>query len=362
MKLKKLCTLVLAMGIAATSVMGCGSKQNDPVTDTSAGQTAQTDDARDIKDINVALITDVIGTEQFILQAYNKVKEMSEEYGFKWTSMECSDTAQWAENTKAASNEGYDLIIGIGWQAAEPFGEAAADHPEIKYAVIDGVSSNDDVMSISFNEAEGAYVLGAMIGTAFPDEKLFGYISSYQTQATYKYRYGFSEGVKSVIPDAEFVYNFTNSYSDTTLAYEYAVQQQAAGCRFIMGGASASSNSGIYQAALELASKGKTIYTTGLSIDQTTQENPYIIGGLLKNTGVCTEKVLNDYMNDEFKGGPQELGLKENAFGVVHITTDSVEYRNSDIITDDVISVGKEIADKLISGELSVVAPVEAQK
>lgn len=359
MKLKKLCTIVLAMGIAASSIMGCSSGKNDPAPTASAGQEEET---KNYKDLNVALITDVIGTEQFILQAYNKVKEMSEEHGFKWTSMECTDTAQWAENTKAASNEGYDLIIGIGWQAAEPFGEAAADHPEIKYAVIDGVSSNDDVMSISFNETEGAYVLGVMIGTAFSDEKLFGYISSYQTQATYKYRYGFSEGVKSVNPDAEFMYNFTNSYSDTTLAYEYAVQQQAAGCNFIMGGASASSNSGIYQAALELASKDKTIYTSGLSIDQTTEENPYIIGGLLKNTGVCTEKVLNDYLNEEFKGGSQILGLKENAFGVVHITTDSVQYRNTEVITDDVISAGKEIADKIINGDLSIEAPLEAEK
>ena len=65
-----------------------------------------------------------------------------------------------------------------------------------------------------------------MMATAFPEENKFGYICSYQTQATYKYRYGYSEGVLSVNPDAEFMYNYTNSYADTTLAYEYALQQQ----------------------------------------------------------------------------------------------------------------------------------------
>ena len=70
------------------------------------------------------------------------------------------------------------------------------------------------------------------------------------------------------------MYNYTNSYADTTLAYEYALQQQAAGCKIIMGGASSSSNAGIYQAALELADQGKTIYTTGLSIDQTKSVYP----------------------------------------------------------------------------------------
>ena len=67
------------------------------------------------------------------------------------------------------------------------------------------------------------HLLGTMMATAFPEENKFGYICSYQTQATYKYRYGYSEGVLSVNPDAEFMYNYTNSYADTTLAYELSL-------------------------------------------------------------------------------------------------------------------------------------------
>lgn len=308
----------------------------------------------------IALISDTIGTEQFILQAYNEMKALASEYGFEWSSIECADTAQWKENAEAASNEGYDMIIGIGWQAADPFAAQADLHPEIKYVVIDTTSSNEKVTSIGFKEWEGAYVLGAMIATAFPEESQFGYISSFQTQATFKYRYGYSEGVLSVNPDAKFMYNFINSYQDTTLAYEYALQQQSAGCKVIMGGASASSNSGIYQAALELAAQGKTIYTTGLSVDQTTEENPYILGGLLKNTGACTRTVVEEFLKGELKGGPQLLGLKENAFGVVYVTTETANYRNEDIITDAVVEAGKAVAQKIISGELVIEVPEES--
>ncbi len=345
--MKKLLLSLTCFIFSLTFLSGCQS------TDQGQGQE---------KKLKVALISDTIGTEQFILQAYNQLKLMAETNGFDWTSMECLDTAQWEENTRAASNEGYDLIIGIGWQAADPFAQAAAEHPEIKYAVIDTVASSDQVTSISFNETEGAYVLGAMIGTAFPEESLYGYISSFQNQATYKYRYGFSEGVKSVNPEAKFIYNFVNSYSDTNLAYEYAMQQKAAGANFIMGGISASANTGIYQAALELAGKGTPIYTTGLSIDQTTEENPYIIGGLLKNTAACIENIVDNFLAGTLEGGAQVLGIKENAFGVVNITTDSVNYVNSDIITEEVIAAGKAAADKIVSGELTIVAPEETQK
>lgn len=350
--MKKLIVCMLAMIMMMTSLVGCAS----------SGEKVAGDQSGELSNLKVALISDPIGTEQFILQAYNKVKEMSEIHGFKWTSMECIDTAQWEENTRAASNEGYNLIIGIGWQAADPFSQAAEQNPDIKYAVIDTVAASDKVTSIGFNETEGAYVLGTMVGTAFPEESLYGYISSFQNQATYKYRYGFSEGVKSVNPSASFIYNYTNSYSDTNLAYEYAIQQKAAGANFIMGGVAASANTGIYQAAMELAKKGTPIYTTGLSVDQTTSDNPYIIGGLLKNTGACVETIINDYLEGTLEGGVQILGLKENAFGVVHVTTETANYLNSEIMTEEAIAKGKAVADQIIAGELTIEAPEESNK
>lgn len=350
--MKKVIVYVLSLIMLMTTLVGCAQS-------TGQGASGETGEKSKFK---VALISDPVGTEQFILQAYNKVKEMSEIHGFEWTSMECIDTAQWEENTRAASNEGYDLVIGIGWQAADPFSQAAEQYSDVKYAVIDTVASSDKVTSIGFNETEGAYVLGTMIGTAFPNEKVYGYISSFQSQATYKYRYGFAEGVKTVNPEAKFIYNYTNSYSDTNLAYEYAMQQKAAGANFIMGGVAASANTGIYQAATELANKGTPIYTTGLSIDQTTPDNAYIIGGLLKNTGACVETIINEYVAGTLEGGVQILGLKENAFGVVHVTTESANYLNSEVMTEEAIAAGRAAADKIIAGELTIVAPEESNK
>lgn len=346
---KKIISLLLV--ITMFIVAGC-SASKQPVTEGNG----------DYSNLSVALISDTIGTEQFILQAYNTLKEASEKYGFKMTSIECADTAAWEENTRAASNEGYDLIIGIGWQAGDAFSVAADEFPGTKYAVIDTTAANDKVASFGFDEAQGAYVLGAMVGAAFPDEKVYGYIASFQTQATYKYRYGFSEGVKSVNPNATFMYNYINSYNDTNLAYEYTLQQKAAGANFIFGGVSASANSGIYQAAQELNKKNTPIYTTGLSIDQTNADNPNIIGGLLKNTGAVIDVIIDAYLSGHLQGGAQILGLKEGAFGVVGVTTDEMNYRNTDVITDEVLEVGKDVADKIISGEIKIEVPEETKK
>lgn len=328
------------------------------------GKTPEPDeggDAGDYADVKICFLSSPIGNEQFIKQGYDEVAKMAGEYGFEWTNMECADTAAWEENARSAAAEGYNLVLAIGWQAAEPFSILADEYPDVKFAVIDTVASNDKVKSIAFNTTEGCYVMGVMIATAFPDETLFGYVCNFQDQASYEYRYGFEQGVLSVNADAQFMYNYANSYSDTAVVHDLAIQQAAAGCTFIFGGVANAANAGIYQAALELADQGTPIYTTGLSVDQTTPDNPYIITGVLKDTAVCSRIVIEEFLAGNFTGGAQVLGIKEGAFGVVGVTKTDFNYRNEEIMTDDVIAAGMAALDDIRSGAVSVVAPLEGE-
>jgi basic membrane protein A and related proteins len=309
--------------------------------------------------VRIALLTDPIGQEQFLLQAYNMVVALADEYDYEWVSVECADLSAWDENARAVASEGYDLIIGVGWQSGGPFGEIADEFPDSVFAVVDTISPNQNVASFGFNEAEGSYVMGVLIGHAFSEDNLFGYVGNFQNQASYKYRWGFSEGVKSVNPEATFIYNYTNSFQDTSAAYEFASQQRAAGARFIVGGVSSAANSGIYQAALDFASSDQPIYTSGLSVDQTTVSNPHIVTGLLKNTGAVTEFIISNYFSDTLSFGANILGLSEGAFGVVHVTTDSANFWNEDVVPQAAIDAAKIVAQQIINGELEIEAPLE---
>lgn len=348
MKKNRYGTLVLAAAMAAAALTGCGGSNSEQAA-------ASTEGGADFK---MAMVSSELGTEEFNLNAYNAMEAMAEEHGFDCISIECTDTSAWEENIMAVSQEGYDLIVGVGWNAAEPMAKAADLFPECTYAIIDSVCENENVTSLTFREEEGAYVQGVMLATAFPEDDLFGYVCSYQTQATYKYRYGYEQGIQSVNPDAQLIYNYSNSYSDTSLVYEYAAQQQAAGCDVVIGGVSSAANAGIYQACLELAEKGTPIYTTGLSVDQTTEDNPYILGGLTKNTGTCMEYIINHYMEGTLEPGEQSGGLEEGLFGVVYVTEDG-RYRNEEIMTDEVIQAGKDAMEQIVSGEVVIQVPEE---
>ncbi len=230
------------------------------------GVGCSSDNASSTSDTKIALVTDTLGSEEFLLQAYDEFMELSDDgNAYLATSVECADDSAWAEKSRSAAVQGYDLIVGIGWKAAGVFEELVSEFPNTKFAVIDTVSSNEEIKSIAYNTADGAYVMGVLVGNAFPDETTFGYIGNFQNQANYEYRYGFIEGLKSVTPDAEVIVNFADTFSDTSAVYSLAKQQQAAGAKFIMGSVSSSANEGLYQAALDLADEGKEIYTSGFS-------------------------------------------------------------------------------------------------
>lgn len=305
---------------------------------------------------SIAVICDPVGNNLFLTQVVEKVAELAPTYGYTYSIMECSDTDEWQANYRASVMEGYNLIVGVGWQAAEFANELATEFPDAaKYAVIDTDAGNENVMSVSYNEEQAAFLMGVMAGLAFPNEKLYGYIGCFDGSGSFKYRWGFAEGVKYVNPDATFTFNFTDSYSDTAKAYEFAKQQQAAGATYIFGGAAAA-NEGIFQAALELAQAGTPIYSIAQDADATTPDNPYILSAQLKNTGVTMGYIIEQFFAGTMPMGLTEQKLVDGAIGATHITNEG-KYLNSEILTEDVINGCKEVVEKIISGELVLELP-----
>ena len=350
--MKKLIQLTLCL-LMVLSFAACGKKDD-----------GQGESDNKYADLKIAMVSDTVGTDQFILQAKNKLEELAKEYGFTATVIECANTDDWEQKSRNACEQGYNLLVAVGWTGAQAMSTLADEFPDVEFGIIDTVAANERVMSINFNTTDGCYVMGAMIATAFKDDTKFGYIGNFQQQSNFEYKYGFMEGVKSVKPDAQFVSAYADTYGDTSATYNKAVEVAAAlgeDGHFIMGSVANSANAGIYQYALERANNGSSkIYTSGLSVDQTTSENPYIVTGLTKNTAIPMETIVKDFLEDgKVTGGKTTLGVTENAFCVVGVTFDA-NYRNTEIITDEAIAAGKQAAADLASGKVVLPYVMEA--
>ncbi|MFI3230189.1 MAG: BMP family ABC transporter substrate-binding protein [bacterium] len=303
--------------------------------------------------VKIALVTDtLVGNNLFIIQAYNELLELSNEYDIDAFHLEAVDTYTWTEGTRDLCVEGYSLIIGLGWQATTSFANLSSEYPDVQFTVIDTAGEGENVRGILYESTDGCFTLGAMMAKAFPDENLFGYIGNYKDVGNFAYETGFRQGVLSVNPEAEFIIEFANTYSDIDLVREASYKVIEQGASVIMGSVSSSANWGLYDVCLELSKEGQNVYATGLSIDQTTEENPNIIAGVTKDTALPVRISVEQFLEGTYESKDMILGLSDGGFGVVHLNNINANYNNKSIITDEVIDFGQEVFNNLNSGKL----------
>ena len=344
--MKRKIALLLAVLMLATTITACGNKTGNEKANANARK-AESGEAKK----KIALVTDPAGTQVFVLNMIAGLKDAAKELGFEPIVVECADAAAFEENTRALVEEKVDLIIGGGWPSGEAINKIASEFPDgAKYALIDSEVEAENVKCISFREQEGAYLIGMIAAMVTePDEQFFGGVHVNQGVGSWKWRYGFMEGAKSIKPDSKFVFNYTGSFNEPAKAKEFAIQQYEQGARFI-NAAAAGGDKGVFEAALE-----KGFYTSGQDIDLTNPDNKYIVSSQIKDSYATVQYLVKQFMEqgDNWKSDNEEWGLEEGTIGAVYVTHESKNPR-SDRLTDEDIAKLKEAAEKIKSGELDL--------
>lgn len=297
----------------------------------------------------IALVCDVAGTQVFVLSMIDGLKEAAEEYGFEAIIAECADSAAYEDNIRALVEEGTDLIIVGGWQGGDALNKIATEFPDAAdYALIDSEVEAENVKCISYREQEGAYLIG-MIAASVVDEgdNVFGGVHVNQGPGSWKWRYGFMEGVKSINPDAEFVFNYTGNYNDPAKAKEYAMLQYEQGARFI-NAAAAGGDIGVFEAAQE-----REFYTSGQDVDLTDPNNPFIVTSQIKDTGATVKYMVEQYLTQGWSYENEEWGIAEGTIGAVFVTHES-ENPMSDRLSAEELAAVKQAAEDIRTGTLDL--------
>ena len=91
------------------------------------------------KAIKVGLMTDVgeLNDNGFNELAYNGLKRAERELGVKGRVVESKSSADYVPNMSALAQQGYDLIIGVGFAQGDAIAKAAMKYPNTKFAIVD---------------------------------------------------------------------------------------------------------------------------------------------------------------------------------------------------------------------------------
>jgi len=300
--------------------------------------------------IKVALLCDKAGTQVFVLNMIEALQDSAVKYNFEAIIAESADSAAYEDNARALIEEGVDFIIGGGWQSGEAINKVATEFPDAaKYALIDSEVEATNVKCISYREQESAYLVGiiaAMITEK--DEMKFGAVHVNQGAGSWKWRYGYMEGVKTIKPDAEFVFNYVGSYNDPAKAKEFSIQQYEQGARFI-NAACAGGDRGVFEAALE-----KGFYTSGQDVDLTTPDNSYVVSSQIKDTYATMEYLLGIYFSGkEWTSDNETWGVKEGTIGAVHVTHVSKNPVPEKLTAENIAAL-KQAAEDIKTGKIDL--------
>ncbi|MQY76602.1 MAG: BMP family ABC transporter substrate-binding protein, partial [Spirochaeta sp.] len=102
------------------------------------------------------------------------------------------------------AEDGYNLVIGVGFMYSDALGKVAKDFPNVHFAIIDGwlpdLTETSNITCLGFTEHEGSFLVGAIAG--LKNKKLggkLGFIGGMDMPLIHKFHAGFYAG--SVIND-----------------------------------------------------------------------------------------------------------------------------------------------------------------
>jgi basic membrane protein A len=265
---------------------------------------------------------------------------------------------------RAQAEDGYDLMIGVGFLFTDAITKVAGDFPDQHFGIIDGfipdLNADSNITCLSFAEHEGSFLVGA-IAALVDDTGKVGFIGGMDIPLIHKFHGGFFAGAMYANealrdPNAllgQYCGKDPTAFNDPKTAESIAVNffnQDASIIYHAAGG----SGAGLFKAARDLDE-----WAIGVDSDQgliyASSDNPeeqamseHILTSMLKrvdNAIFLTGKELIDTGN--VTGGYHEFGLSDDGVGY------AVNEYNKDKLAPYTAQVD-EIKEKIINGEITV--------
>lgn len=285
-----------------------------------------------------------LGDESFNDTAYDGATKAQGDFGFTLSHVEPEEIAEVEEHFRAFAEDGYDLIIGVGFLQESALEEVAQDYPQINFAIVDGVVQHPNVASLTFKEHEGSFLVGALAGL-MTETGTVGFVGGMQVPIIEKFEVGFQEGLAYTNPQAQLLISYAGSFTDPGRGKELAISQHAREADIIYH-ASGGTGIGVIEAASE-----NDFYAIGVDVDQDFLAPGDVLTSMLKRVDVAVYEVINDVLEDNFQAGILVFGIAEGGVG-----TSDFNYTR-DLIPEEVLFTLEDIKEKIMAGDIVVTDP-----
>lgn len=259
--------------------------------------------------LEVALVSDIGGFQDrsYNQQLRNSLDKASDNFNLETAYRESELMTEYQDNINHFAENNFDLIWGVGFTMEQAIKEAAQMYPETNFVIFDGIVEEENVMSLTFNKEEEAFLAGVVAALSSANSKV-SFIGGQNTEEIRRYQLGFETGVKAVSSEVEVISRYVGSFNDFSTAKEISSELVENNIELIFYAAGASSR-GIIETALEEDIKLISLDAADINLAPNN-----IITAVIKNTDYLVEELVENYNSDNYISELKEYGLADNAF------------------------------------------------
>ena len=305
-----------------------------------AGCSAETNNDSKRFSVGVMLSDGGLGDGSFNDTTYSGLIKARDEMDIRFNYKELAFAKTYDNGIQELIDEKHDLIIGVGFSLQEDLEKMAKKYPTKSFVLIDGHSELKNVMSVSFKEEEGSYLLGILAGMK-TTSNVVGFIGGMDAPLLHKFAAGFTAGVKEVNPEARVLYKYANDFGNDQLGAEIAKNMIDEGADFIYPAAGFTGIGAIREA------EKHNVYSFGVDSDQFHLAQKSVVSSMLKMVDVGVINAIKDVKEDG------DIDNKEVNLGISDKGVDIAPVRVLELTSDEQ-GVLETYKDKIANGEISV--------
>ena len=250
----------------------------------------------------VGLVTDIGGLNDrsFNHLAYLGLQQAAAKLGVVTRVLESHSNADYIPNMSSLAQQGYNLIIGVGFLMHDSIRTVAKKFPNTHFMIIDDAWSKGDPKNLEgtvFHEEQAGYLVGYLSGLLYAGKAVtMSTVGGQKIPPVDHYIAGFQAGAKVSDPQVTLLNGYSQDFVAQDKCKNLALQQISQGSKVVFQVAG-----GCGLGALD-AAKQKHVWGIGVDADQA-YIGSQVLTSAVKRVDVDVYTTIKQLRNGIFKSG-----------------------------------------------------------
>lgn len=242
--------------------------------------------------------------------AFAGLKEAEEKYNLETAYSENVGIADGEAAFRDYAAQGYNLVIGHGFQFGEPAVRISSQFPKTKFMAIESNVYSENVASYVMACEQAGYLMG-MLSASMSKTGVIGIVGGFEQPSIVKVLEAYKLGAKAVNPSIKVLDAYVSSFTDVALGKEAALSMADQGAD-VLSHCANQAGTGVIKAAEE-----RGLLATGDSYDQNFIAPNTVMASTIYSVPAVVLTAVDKVNSNSYVGGVFNLGMKD---GVVDIS------------------------------------------